>query len=36
MRTDMDMLIMENLILNKTEQPHFDDDDRWKEKYGLD
>jgi carbamoyltransferase len=36
MRTDMDILIMENLILHKPEQPSFKDDENWSEKYGLD
>jgi carbamoyltransferase len=36
MRTDMDVLIMENLILYKNEQPEFKDDENWSEKYGLD
>jgi hypothetical protein len=32
----MDILIMENLILHKPEQPSFKDDENWGEKYGLD
>jgi carbamoyltransferase len=36
MRTDMDALIMENMILYKTEQPLFEDKENWSEKYGLD
>jgi carbamoyltransferase len=36
MRTDMDVLIMEHLILYKPEQPEFRDDENWRKKYELD
>lgn len=36
MRTDMDVLVMENLILYKEEQPEFVEDEDWREKYALD
>jgi carbamoyltransferase len=36
MRTDMDVLILEKLILYKPEQPVFKDKENWSEKYELD
>lgn len=36
MRTDMDVLVLENFILYKEEQPAFTDSENWKEKYELD
>ncbi|MDR1418604.1 MAG: carbamoyltransferase [Endomicrobium sp.] len=36
MRTDMDVLILENLLLYKTEQPIFKDEENWRNKYELD
>ena len=36
MRTDMDVLVLENFILYKEEQPVFADNENWKEKYELD
>jgi carbamoyltransferase len=36
MRTDMDVLIMENLILYKQEQAIFIEDENWSKKYELD
>lgn len=36
MRTDMDVLVLENFILYKEEQPKWNDNINWKEKYGLD
>lgn len=36
MRTEMDYLIVEDFILAKTEQPHWDDDESWKEEFELD
>ncbi len=36
MRTEMDYLILEDFILAKTDQPHWDDDDSWKEEFELD
>jgi carbamoyltransferase len=36
MRTDMDLLVLENYILFKTEQPAFDDNENWREEFQLD
>ncbi len=36
MRTDMDILVLENFILYKEEQPEWKDNVNWKEKYELD
>ena len=36
MRTDMDVLVLENCVLLKTEQPAFDDGTDWKQEYELD
>lgn len=36
MRTEMDILVMENCILKKEEQPPFDDLEDWRAKYELD
>ncbi|MDJ0905528.1 MAG: carbamoyltransferase [Woeseiaceae bacterium] len=36
MRTEMDYLILEDFLLAKTDQPHWDDDDSWKEEFELD
>ncbi len=36
MRTEMDYLVIENTILCKTEQPHWDSHDAWKEEFSLD
>ncbi len=36
MRTEMDYLVMENIILDKTKQPNRDDDDSWKDEFVLD
>ena len=36
MRTEMDVLVLENAILLKSEQPHRDDDGSWKEEFQLD
>lgn len=36
MRTDMDILVLENLILYKEEQPLFDEKGNWRDQYGLD
>lgn len=36
MRTDMDILVMENCVLIKEEQDNFVDNEDWKEKYELD
>ena len=36
MRTEMDYLVIDNYILEKTQQPDFDDDSKWKEEFTLD
>ncbi len=36
MRTEMDYLVLENMILDKREQPTVDDDESWKEEFELD
>lgn len=36
MRTDMDVLVLENYILYKEEQNKFDDEEDWRNKYELD
>ncbi|MCK4307328.1 carbamoyltransferase [candidate division WOR-3 bacterium] len=36
MRTEMDMLVMENQILYKNEQPEFKDVENWRDEYELD
>lgn len=36
MRTDMDVLVLENFVLYKQEQPALKDKENWKEKYELD
>jgi carbamoyltransferase len=36
MRTDMDILVMENCILRKEEQPKFEERENWREEYALD
>jgi carbamoyltransferase len=36
MRTEMDMLVIEDYILYKKEQPHYDDKENWMEKFELD
>ena len=36
MRTEMDVLVLENFILIKNEQPSSDEDDKWKEEFELD
>jgi carbamoyltransferase len=36
MRTDIDVLVLENCVLDKQEQPPFEDREDWKEKYELD
>jgi carbamoyltransferase len=36
MRTDIDVLVLENCVLYKHEQPPFEDLEDWKEKYELD
>ncbi len=36
MRSEMDYLALENILLAKTDQPHWEDDARWKEEFSLD
>ncbi len=36
MRTDMDILVIDNFILYKEEQPNFDDKSNWQEEFKLD
>jgi len=36
MRTEMDYLVMENTLLAKTDQPHREQDDSWKQEFVLD
>ena len=36
MRTEMDYLVMENVLLAKSDQPEFDQDDSWKQEFELD
>jgi carbamoyltransferase len=36
MRTEMDMLVLEEFVLRKADQPAFDDKQDWKQEYGND
>jgi len=36
MRTEMDYLVIENFILEKPKQPHWEKDDSWKDEFELD
>ena len=36
MRTEMDYLVMQNILLDKKDQPKWDDDDSWKDEFELD
>lgn len=36
MRTEMDVLVIENFVLYKKEQPHYDDKQNWKSEFELD
>lgn len=36
MRTEMDYLVMENVLLAKSDQPKFEQDDSWKQEFELD
>ena len=36
MRTEMDVLVMGNFVLNKADQPDFEDKSNWKEEFKLD
>jgi len=36
MRTEMDVLVIDNFILQKSEQPNFKDSGDWREEFELD
>ena len=36
MRTNIDVLVMENYVLRKEDQPAFVDKENWRDEYGLD
>ena len=36
MRTEMDVLVLQNQILSKEEQPDFEKDEKWKQEFELD
>jgi len=36
MRTELDLLVLEDFLLWKDRQPKFHDDERWKTEYGHD
>ena len=36
MRTEMDYLVIENFLLEKSTQPHWDKDDSWQDEFELD
>ena len=36
MRTEMDILVLENLILLKSEQPKFEKNEDWQQEFELD
>jgi carbamoyltransferase len=36
MRTDMDLLVLENFLLEKSAQPKSEQDDSWKKEFALD
>ena len=36
MRTEMDYLVIENFILEKPKQPHWESDDSWKDEFEMD
>ena len=36
MRTEMDYLVVENFLLAKTDQPHWEKDDSWQDEFELD
>jgi carbamoyltransferase len=36
MRTEMDYLVLENVLLAKGDQPESEDDDAWKQEFELD
>ena len=36
MRTEMDYLVLENVVLDKRQQPKFSNDDSWRDEFELD
>jgi carbamoyltransferase len=36
MRTEMDVLVLEDLVLYKQEQPPLEEDENWRDLYELD
>ena len=36
MRTEMDILVMQNVVLFKADQPSFEKDEKWKQEFDLD
>jgi carbamoyltransferase len=36
MRTEMDLLVLEDCVLEKHQQPSFEDSEDWRREYGLD
>jgi len=36
MRTEMDYLVLENILLDKQEQPAIEKDDSWQQEFELD
>jgi len=36
MRTEMDVLVLQNQILLKTDQPKIEKDEKWKQEFELD
>jgi carbamoyltransferase len=36
MRTDMDLLVLENHLLDKAAQPPWEEAEDWREEFGLD
>ncbi len=36
MRTEMDYLVLENILLAKTDQPHWENDTQWQQEFELD
>ena len=36
MRTEMDYLVLENIVLDKRQQPASEEDDAWKDEFELD
>jgi carbamoyltransferase len=36
MRTEMDYLVMENVLLSKDDQPEYEQDDSWQQEFELD